>query len=229
METLLAASVSALWLGIMTSVSPCPLATNIAAVSYVGRQVGSPRKAMWAGAGYIVGRLVAYVAVAIIVTAGILSIPGISNFLQRYAGYVLGPVLILTGIVLLGVLPLRMPQFASSNKVQGLASRGSVWGASLLGAIFALSFCPVSAALFFGSLVPLAVRHQSYLLLPSLFGVGTGLPVLVFGLVIATSVQGAARLFERVTAVEKWVRIVAAVIFILVGIYYILANVLFWI
>ncbi len=226
MESLWVGAFSALWLGILTSISPCPLATNIAAVSYIGKRVDSPRQALWTGLLYVLGRLVTYVAVGAIVTAGVLSIPGVSNFLQKYMNNLLGPILILVGLILLGWLPFNIPGLSASDKMQERVAHGGAWGACFLGAFFALSFCPVSAALFFGSLVPLSVQHHSYLLLPSLYGVGTGLPVLVFGILIAISTQSVAKLFRRVTEVERWVRVITAVTFILIGIYYIMRYVL---
>jgi cytochrome c-type biogenesis protein len=219
-ESILSAAVTAVWLGILTSISPCPLATNIAAVSFVGRRLESTGKALWSGAAYVIGRLLAYVVLAVIVTIGLLSIPGVSNFLQKYMNYLLGPILIVVGVILLGVLPFAIPGFSPSAKMQERASQGNAWGASLLGALFALSFCPVSAALFFGSLIPLAVRHNSYILLPSLYGIGTGLPVLAFGVVIALSAQSVAKLFKRVTQFELWFRRITGVVFMLVGVYY---------
>ncbi len=227
METLLAGSLTAIWLGILTSISPCPLATNIAAVSFIGKRVDSARHALWTGISYVVGRLLTYVIVGAVVTAGLLSIPGVANFLQKYMNSLLGPILILVGLILLGWLPINIPGMSPSDKMRERASRGGFWGACFLGAFFALSFCPVSAALFFGSLVPIAVQHRSYVLLPSLYGIGTGLPVLAFGVVIAVSTQSVARLFQRITVFEKWVRILTAAIFVVVGVYYILRYVLF--
>lgn len=226
MESLDVAALSALWLGILTSISPCPLATNIAAVSYIGKRVDSPRQALWTGLFYVMGRLATYVAVGAIVTAGLLTVPGVSNFLQKYMNTLLGPILVLVGIVLMDWLPFNIPGLSASETLQKRASKGGVWGACFLGALFALSFCPVSAALFFGSLVPLSLRHHSYLLLPSLYGVGTGLPVLVFGIMIALSTQSVARLFRRVTGVERWVRVITAVVFMLIGLYYIMRYIL---
>lgn len=222
MESLTAASLTALWLGIMTSISPCPLATNIAAVSYIGKRVDDPRRALWTGLIYVFGRLITYVLVAVVVTAGILTIPGVSNFLQKYMNNLLGPILILVGLILLGWLPFDIPGLSPSEKTQERAARGNLWGACVLGVVFALSFCPISAALFFGSLIPLAVRHESYLLLPTLYGVGTGLPVLVFGLLIAYSTRAVGVVFKRITAIELWVRRIAGVLFVLIGVYYIL-------
>ena len=227
MESVVAAALSALWLGILTSISPCPLATNIAAVSYIGKRVDSARFAIWTGLLYVLGRIITYVAVGAIVTAGILSIPGVSNFLQKYMNSLLGPILILVGLILLEWLPLNIPGITVSDKMRERASRGSLWGACVLGAVFALSFCPVSAALFFGSLVPLSVQHHSYLLLPSLFGIGTGLPVLAFGIAIAFGAQSVSRLFTGIKQFERWVRIITAIVFIVIGIYMILRYVFF--
>lgn len=227
MESLSVAALSAIWLGILTSISPCPLATNIAAVSYIGKHVASGRHALWSGLLYVLGRLVTYVAVGAIVTAGVLSIPGVSNFLQKYMNSLLGPILILVGLVLLNWLPFSIPGLTPSDKMQERASRGSLWGAAVLGAVFALSFCPVSAALFFGSLIPLSVQHHSYLLLPSLYGIGTGLPVLVVGIMLAYSAKSVGKLFSGIQRFESWVRVITAVVFILIGIYMILRYVFY--
>lgn len=226
MASLYVAALSALWLGILTSISPCPLATNVAAVSYIVRRVDNSRQAIWTGLLYVLGRLVTYVVVGAIVTAGLLTIPGVSNFLQKYMNSLLGPMMILVGLILLGWLPLNVPGMSASDKMKERVSHGGAVGAWLLGAFFALSFCPVSAALFFGSLVPLSVQHHSYVLLPSMYGVGTGLPVLVFGIVIAISTQSVAKLFRSITAVERWVRGITAWIFIGIGIYYIMRYIL---
>ncbi|MEW6052093.1 MAG: aromatic aminobenezylarsenical efflux permease ArsG family transporter [Candidatus Zixiibacteriota bacterium] len=222
MDSLMLAAFSALWLGILTSISPCPLATNIAAVSFIGKRMESAGHALWTGISYVVGRLLTYVVIGAVVTAGLLSIPGVSNFLQKYMNTLLGPILILVGLILLGWLNVALPGLTPSDKIQERAARGSVWGAGLLGAFFALSFCPVSAALFFGSLVPLSVQHQSYILLPSLYGIGTGLPVLLFGVLVAFSINSVGRLFNRLTQIERYVRFGTGAIFILIGVYYIL-------
>lgn len=224
MESITAAALSALWLGIMTSISPCPLATNIAAISFIGKRVEKTSGAFRTSLFYVLGRLVAYVSVAITVTFGLLSIPGVSNFLQKYMNMLLGPLLIVVGVILLELIPIRMPGISASLSLQDRVSRGSTWGASLLGALFALTFCPVSAALFFGSLIPLTVQHHSYILLPTLFGIGTGLPVIAFGLLIAFSTHAVAKVFQRVTQIEYWVRKGAGILFIIIGAYLTLSN-----
>jgi cytochrome c biogenesis protein CcdA len=211
---------SAAWLGILTSLSPCPLATNIAAISFISRKVGNSRKVLLSGAAYTVGRMLAYLLLAVIVVAGILSIPGISNFLQEYMNKILGPLLTIVGLILLELIPLRLSGIGAGEKSQKLAQKGGVWGSAAIGFLFALSLCPVSAALFFGSLIPLSVKHGSTFLLPSIYGISTGLPVLIFAFVITFSVGSLGRMFNKISLIEKWVRRITGVIFIAVGIYY---------
>lgn len=225
MESLLIAAGSALWLGILTSISPCPLATNIVAVSFIGRQVGSSGRAALAGLCYTAGRMFTYIALGGIVVAGLISIPAVSNFLQDYMDKILGPILIVVGLLLVSPMAFKIPGAGVGAKAQNLAQRGGVWGAVPLGMIFALSLCPISAALFFGSLVPLALQHRSYLLLPSLYGVGTGLPVIVFGLLIAFGVGSVGKWFNSLTKIERWARRITAAIFIATGLHFILRYV----
>ena len=217
-EALLAAG-TALWLGVLTSISPCPLATNIAAVSFVARRVDEPRRALLAGASYTLGRALAYVVLAVIVIAGLLSIPGVSMFLQRHMNKLLGPLLVLTALLLTGWIPLKLPGLGEfANKAQRNES-GGVLFSGLLGMLFALSFCPVSAALFFGSLVPLSLERGSWVVLPTLYGVGTALPVVVFAILIALGSRSLGVAFKRLTAVEVWARRATAIVFLAVGLY----------
>jgi len=221
MGTFFFGAVSALWLGILTSISPCPLATNIAAISFIGNRLGSTRRVIWSGFLYTAGRMIAYLALGILTVAGIMSIPGVSNFLQQYMSKLLGPLLIIVGIVLLELIHINISGGSSSGgKIQKAAERGGIWGAGLLGLLFALSFCPISAALFFGSLIPLSVRHKSIFMLPSLYGLGTGLPVMVFAILIALSTQAVGKAFNMLTRIERWARRITGIIFIAVGIYY---------
>lgn len=221
---------TALWLGILTSISPCPLATNIAAVSFVARRAHAPRQAMWVGILYTVGRMLAYVIVGALVVWSVLSLSKLSFGLQKYMHQWLGPFLIVIGVILAGWI--KLPVVSGSGWIERLAKRAELWGgagALLLGAIFALAFCPVSAALFFGSLVPLAVRHESIALFPSLYGVGTALPVLAFAAVIVFSAQATGRLFTRLSSFERWARLCTAIVFVCVGLYMTAKYTLHWI
>ena len=208
------------WFGILTSISPCPLATNIAAISYIGKRVARPRLVLTAGLLYTVGRMAAYVVVALLILTSLASVPVVSTFLQRYMNILLGPVLMLIGMVLLGLIPVMFGGRGISEKMQARADRSGIWGAGLLGVLFALSFCPVSAALFFGSLVSLAIKHNSPVMMPCIFGLGTALPVVLFSVLLAFSAHRVSRAFNMLTLFEKWARRGTGVLFLLVGIWY---------
>jgi cytochrome c biogenesis protein CcdA len=212
--------VSALWLGLLTSISPCPLATNITAISYLGRRVDNPRYVLGGGLLYAIGRSTVYVALAALFVMGLLSVPRVSQFLQQYMNQILGPVLVVTGAILLGWLRPTLPGQgrATENLRRRLESSG-LWGAAPLGALFALSFCPASAALFFGSVVPLAMRFDSPVLYPAVYGVGTSLPVVAFAFVIAFGARFVGKAFNRLTQVESWARRLTGLVFIGVGLY----------
>jgi cytochrome c biogenesis protein CcdA len=216
---------AALWLGVLTAISPCPLASNLAAVSFIGRQLGRRGAVLLAGLLYTLGRAAAYAALGSLLAGGLLAAAGLSLFLQKYMNLLLGPVLILVGMVLLGWLGGAASLSLAGDRVQAQVRRGGVGWAFPLGVLFALSFCPVSAGLFFGALVPLAVRQGSRLLLPAAFGVGTALPVLAFALLIAFAAERVGRAFDRVSRFEAWVRRAAAVLFVLAGLYYSLTRV----
>ncbi len=225
MTEYLAAGLSALWLGILTSISPCPLASNIAAVSYVGRSVGTPHRVILAGVAYSLGRALTYVLVAAVVVTSLLSIPSVSFFLQRRMNQVLGPVLIVAGLLMLGWL--RLPWFrgrAVGALERQLAGAG-VPGAAGLGVIFALSFCPVSAGLFFGGLLPLATGSGSRFVLPAIYGLGTGLPVVAFAVLLALGVGGIGRAFHALARFERVATRVTGGVFVLAGLYLVLTHI----
>ncbi len=216
---------TAIYLGILTSVSPCPLATNIAAISFIARGIGRPRRVVLTGLLYTLGRTIAYVALAAILVAGLLAMPAVAHFLERYMNRVLGPVLIVAGMFLLGLIGSPLPGSGISENLKRRLGSGGAIGATLLGAVFALSFCPVSAALFFGSLLPLAVSSRSSFLVPAAYGIGTALPVLAFAILIAAGARGIGTAFNRLAAVELWARRVTGAAFIAIGVLYSLAYI----
>jgi cytochrome c-type biogenesis protein len=215
---------SAFWLGILTSISPCPLATNIAAVSFISRNLGSSKKVLWSGLLYAAGRMLTYVAIAVLAIVSLLSLPEVSFFLESNMHKIIGPLLIVVGIILLDVIPISFSASLVGNSVQEKAGKWGMWGSGLLGIIFALTFCPLSAALFFGSLIPLAIDGKSPVMMPSVYGLGTALPVVAFALVMVFSVKSIGKVFTKLTQIEKWVRKLTAVIFIGAGIYLLLKN-----
>lgn len=225
MTPLLLALVGAFWLGVLTSISPCPLATNLAAISYVGRDVGSPSKVFLAGVLYMLGRVLVYVALAALLVASVLSSPGVSLWLQTNLNKFLGPLLILVGMTLVGLLSLGLGGSGIGERMRRWVDRLGLAGAGLLGLVFALSFCPVSAALYFGSLLPLAVRTESTLLVPAVYGLGTGLPVLAFAGLLALSANRVGAAFNRLSQAEWWARQATGAVLLLIGFYLTLHHV----
>jgi len=226
MIELLLALTSAFWLGILTSISPCPLATNIAAVSFLSKKIAHPGKVFFSGVAYSFGRMMAYAVLGFLIISSFLSIPVIANFLQRYMNKALGLILILTGLFLLNVLKIKIPGLSISEKHQGRLADSGVPGSFLLGFIFALSFCPASAGLFFGSLMPLALNNSLGASLPFIYGIGTGLPVLVFASAIALGITSLSRWFNWLVRSEIYIRRVTGIIFIIVGFYYVFVYLL---
>ena len=217
---LLLGTASAIWLGILTSISPCPLATNIAAISFIGRRIGSPRAAVATGLLYTLGRSLVYVVLGALLVSSLLSAPVVSHLLQKYMNKLLGPILILVGMVLVGLIQFNTKGSRLGERVGKRVETWGIWSGLALGVVFALSFCPGSAALFFGSLVPLAVKYESRLLLPTVYGAGTALPVLVFAILIVLGTRAVGQAFNRITQFEWWARRATGVIFIGIGVYF---------
>jgi len=220
MTEILIGFASALWLGILTSISPCPLASNVAALSFLSKKIAHPALVFISGLAYTLGRMVSYAVLGWIITSSLLSIPQAAQFLQKYMGKALGPLLILSGLILLEIISIRLPGMSLSQRHHNRLVESGAPGAFLLGFIFALAFCPISAALFFGSLIPLAINSKSGIVLPFIYGIGTGLPVLVFAVAIAMGVTSLRHWFHRITRLEYYTRKITGVVFILVGLYY---------
>lgn len=198
---------AALWLGLVAAISPCPLASNIAAIGFVARLSGGQgwRNIWLPGALYAFGRALAYTVVGAAITWGLLAAPAVSTLLQRHLSQLMGPVLVLVGMALLGLLPAwRSPIGGGGSSWNDRLLKLGLTGCTLMGFVFALSFCPVSGALFFGSLLPLAVRQQSAWLVPALFGIGSAAPVLVFAVALAIGRETAGRFVHGVQKAERW-------------------------
>ncbi|MFC1668924.1 aromatic aminobenezylarsenical efflux permease ArsG family transporter [Spirochaetota bacterium] len=216
----LIAAASSLWFGILTSVSPCPLATNIAAISYIGKNIDSTFRTLLSGIFYSIGRAIAYTGISAIIVASVISVPALSMFLQTKINMFLGPILIVTGLILTGLIKLSIGGNRHSERAEKLTRKGPYIGSVLIGFLFALAFCPVSAALFFGSMLPISLKHQSFLTIPAIYGLGTALPVIGFAILLSTGTQYIGTVFKKLTSIEIWVRRITGAIFILIGIYF---------
>ena len=212
---------TALWFGILTSISPCPLANNIAAVSFLSKKVNHPMNVLFSGFAYILGRMVTYAVIGAIIIASLVSVPSIAGFLQSYMNKFIGPILILVGLFLLDIIKFNTFSLSIPQEKQNKLADSGVMGAFLLGMLFALSFCPIAAALFFGSLIPLALNSKIGIIHPFIYGIGTGIPVAIFAVGIMFGVKSFSKWFHKTAKIELWTRRVTGAIFILVGIYYI--------
>jgi cytochrome c biogenesis protein CcdA len=221
------AIVASFFIGLMTALSPCPLATNITAIAYVSKKINNSKHTLIVGFLYTLGRMFSYTLLAsLIVWLGISS-QSISFFLQTYGDKILGPLLVVIGIVMLDIIKLSI--FKGSDKLnklkEKLANKGYL-GSFLLGVIFALAFCPFSGVLFFGMLIPLAIKAGDGLVIPAVFAFATGLPVIIFSFILVYSISKLSSIMNKVQIIEKWMRKIVGIIFVLVGFYYII-NLLF--
>lgn len=213
--------VSAFLLGLLTAVSPCPMATNITAIAYVTRRVTDRKYAVITGALYTLGRMFSYSVLGVLIVVVGLEIPWVSLALQQISEPVLGPFLIVVGLIMLSINKISLGR--GSGKLASLgvkvADRGMI-GGFLLGVIFALAFCPYSAVLFFGVLIPLALESTGGLGLPAVYAIGTGLPVLLLGILLSFGVSRVSSWVNTLNRVQPVIRVVVSLIFIGVGIYY---------
>jgi len=213
-------ALSAFLLGILTSISPCPLATNITAVAFISKDIKTPKHTILSGLFYTLGRGISYTLLAVLIYFGLSSFQ-VSQIFQGWGDKVLGPVLILIGLIMFGVIKINLKNNNQTiEKIKLWLSNKGYLGSLALGMLFAFAFCPYSGVLFFGVLVPMTFKSAGGLLLPPLFALGTGLPVIIFSFFIAYSMQVVSRAFQVVQKVEKWLRYGVALVFIMTGIYY---------
>ncbi len=208
-------------LGLLCSVSPCVMATNVAALAYVGRKASHSRYALMTAALYTLGRVFSYTAIGVLIVLVGLEVSALSRFLQGAGATYLGPLLVIVGVILLVID--RLPAPSGGGLIQRLGQRFGdmgVIGGFPLGALFALAFCPYSGVLFFAVLVPLALKTAGGVALPAVFAVGTGVPVLIFGALLTFGVSRVSLLVDMLTRADKSIRLVTAVIFIGAGLYY---------
>jgi len=213
-------ALTVLLLGILASISPCPLATNIAAIAYLSKNLKTAKNTLINGAYYTFGRAVSYTLLAVLIYYG-LSAFQISRFVQGWGEKLIGPLLVFIGLVMFGAIKIKLPSGGGElERIKLWLGRKGSFGAFLLGALFALAFCPYSAVIFFGALIPLVLKSPGGLLLPPMFALGTAVPVIVFSFVIAFSAQKIGKAFYVTRMIEKVMRYAVAIIFLAAGVYY---------
>ena len=213
--------IAAFFIGLMTALSPCPLATNITAIAYISKKIDNGKKTLLTGFVYTLGRMFSYILLASLIVYVGINVQAISLFLQKYGERILGPLLIVIVLIMLDII--KLPSLKSGdkiNKIKEKLSEKGYLGAFLLGVLFALAFCPFSAVLFFGMLIPLALTYSDGILIPSIFALATGLPVIIFAFILTFSVSKIGKVMGKIQTFEKYTRYVISIIFLLVGIYY---------
>lgn len=214
--------ITAFLLGLLTAISPCPLATNIAAIGYIGKNIENRRNIFLNGLLYTLGRILAYTilgTVLILILKEGSSMFGIQKTIGTWGELALGPLLMVIGLFLLFGNRLNLPQFGFNGQAEGLARKG-YWGALLIGMLFALAFCPTSGVFYFGMLIPMAATTTAGYLLPAVFAVATAIPVLAVAWILAFSMQQMGNFYGRLRSLQKWMNLIVGIIFVLIGIYY---------
>jgi len=211
---------SAFILGLMTAISPCPLATNISAIGFIGKDIENRNKVFYNGLLYTLGRAVSYTGLAAVIFLGADQL-ALSGWFQQYGEKILGPLLIVIGLFMLGLFKINFPgvsRYMQRYQEKGVSSYGDVL---FIGILFALAFCPYSGVLYFGMLIPMTLSSGSGLALPVVFAIATGIPVIIFAWLLAYTVSGVGTLYNRMKTFEVWFRRIISIVFIGVGIYYV--------
>lgn len=211
---------SAFLLGLMTAVSPCPLATNITAIGFISKDIENRRKVFFNGLVYTFGRAISYTSIGVVFFLGASKFK-VSGFLHTWGEKLLGPLLIIIGLFMLDLIRLNFPAFNRLNERMEAKSKSGFWGVLLLGVVFALAFCPYSGVLYFGMLIPLTISSASGLYLPIVFALATGIPVIIFAWLLAFSMGKVGGIYNNIRIFEKWFRKVVALLFVVVGLYYV--------
>ncbi|MCH5345924.1 MAG: sulfite exporter TauE/SafE family protein [Muribaculaceae bacterium] len=215
-------AMAALLLGLITAISPCPLATNIAAIGFISKNIEGRKRIFYKGLLYTAGRVLAYTVLGVILISILregASAFGIQKAVARWGELLVGPLLLVIGAFMLFGHKLNLPRFGFNGNGEKIAGKGG-WGAFLLGVLFAMAFCPSSGVLYFGMLIPMSVTASAGWLLPVIYAVATALPVLIVAWIFAFSARNIGRFYGKMQAVQRWLNIAVALLFIAVGIFY---------
>lgn len=215
-------AITAFILGILTAISPCPLATNITAIGFIGKDIENHHRIFINGLLYTLGRIITYTILGFILIPILregASMFSVQKAVSKYGEMLIAPLLIVIGVYMLDIIKLNLPKINFSRNNLKRKTKGS-WGALFLGILFSLAFCPTSGIFYFGMLMPMSAAETGGYLLPVVYAIATGLPVILVAWVLAYSVAGLGKLYNRIQVFEKWFRKVVAILFIAVGIYY---------
>lgn len=213
--------ITAFILGLMTAISPCALATNITAIGFISRDIENQRRVFISGLIYTLGRAISYTSLGIILFFGASQMK-ISLIFQGWGEKLIGPILIFIGLFMLDIIKIKLPGISGLSDRIGEKSKKSYWSTLLLGMIFAMAFCPYSGVFFFVMLIPMTVASTGGLFLPFIFAIGTGLPVIIFAWLLAYAIGNVGSVYNKIKTFELWFRRIMAILFLIIGIYYII-------
>lgn len=219
--------ITAFILGLLTAISPCPLATNITAIGYISKDINNKRVIFRNGVLYTLGRIFSYTllgVILIVILKNGSSLYVLQKFISKFGYIILGPALLLIGLFMLFGNKLNLPKFGYSSQNNEVFRKKGGWGAFMLGVLFALAFCPTSGVFYFGALIPLSAAEKGGYFFPVVFAFATALPVIVSAWILAYSANGLGKFYRKTQKIEKWFRIVVAALFILIGLFYIIQN-----
>jgi cytochrome c-type biogenesis protein len=211
---------SAFFLGLLTAISPCPMATNITAIGFIGKDIEVKKRVFYNGLIYTLGRAISYSVLAIVLFIGADRFK-IASFFQMHGEKILGPLLIVVGIFMLGIIKINFPALNIFSKKLEEKNKWNFWNVLLLGVVFALAFCPYSGVLYFGMLIPMSIGSAEGLFLPVVYALATGIPVIIIAWLLAFTISGVSKFYNILKTVEYWMRRTIAVLFIGVGGYYV--------
>ena len=213
---------TAFLLGLLTAISPCPLATNIAAVGFIGRNIENRKRVFINGMLYTLGRVLSYTLLGVVLIMILRegsSMFGIQKAIGTWGELLIGPMLLIIGLFMIWGDRLNLPKFGFNGNAEGLAKKGGA-GALLIGVLFALAFCPTSGVFYFGMLIPMSATATAGYLFPAVFAIATSIPVLIVAWILAFSVQQMSSFYGRIKTVQKWLNLIVGILFIVIGIYY---------
>ena len=214
---------TAFLLGLITAISPCPLATNIAAIGYIGKEMENRKWIFINGLLYTLGRILAYTILGIVVISILregASIFGVQKFVAKYGEMIIGPALLLIGLYMLFGHKLRLPSFGFSGKNGEKIAKNGSWGAFLLGVLFAMAFCPSSGIFYFGMLIPMSATATGGYFLPIIYAIATSLPVIIIAWVLAFGANQIGAVYGKIQMVQRWLNLIVGVLFVAIGVYY---------
>jgi len=197
--------ITAFILGLLTAISPCPLATNITAIGFIGKDIENRHRIFINGLLYTLGRILTYTVLGFILIPILregASMFAVQKAVSKYGEILIAPLLIVIGIYMLDLIKLNIPKISVNGEYVKKRTKGS-WGALFLGILFSLAFCPSSGIFFFGMLIPLSAAEAGGYLLPVVYAIATGLPVILVAWVLAYSVAGLGKFYNRIQVFEK--------------------------